>query len=259
MKNVIKMTIIFIITFSSTFLISEYASCYDEYTIFSESFEGSFPPEGWILLSENEENTWRKVDKIEFDYTDSGAQIRYAEEGKYFLFVGEKEGYYNERLISPIIEITEPSEDISSRYVGVELAFLLTSEISYYNANIAVCYDCEKIESVDWKVFADLKDSTNWGYSNNWNYAYVDIEYYLTRSFRISFYFEGETSDGFGIDNSRFIYWETIDDGPSWLPYKGEKVACCCALDNDDARPDVALGMLLMGAFIMILRRRKGN
>ena len=70
------------------------------YTLFSEGFEGDFPPEGWSHKKTNEPYTWKKTDSAVDDYI-----LPYL--GDFFVYVGGATGYYNEILITPPISLNE--------------------------------------------------------------------------------------------------------------------------------------------------------
>jgi len=267
------------------------------------SFEGTFPPEGWILLSENKENTWRQLSKVEYIHPNYGLQSMQAESSEHFIFVGISENeenrweknykinyhyfdadifstrseesgsylvkmakskeYFNELLISPELTMSEELYNKDNWWeISLYFHYFVTSQNPDYDINVAICYDCEDIEKAEWEILFSKWD-LSYDYKV-WNSSFLPSEIAdYSSSFRISILFEGRTSQGFGLDDIKIFSYK--DSPPLWqgpvIPSgcAGIDHHPCCGSDSDDAGPDVALGMLLMGAFVMILRRRKGN
>ena len=269
MKSKITITITLLISISFLVLTPGIALCYedDEYVeevLFMDDFEDPFPSDGWILLSENEENTWLQITEVEFDYPGYDEKIiQQASSGDYFVFVGGNEGHYNEILISPIVSIEEPPDEADSWDQEIFFGYFLTTDNPDFNLSISICYDCDKIENAKWKIVADLDEIiANGEIRNNsfWRHVYIPIYAEVDRPFRISLSFEGNTSAGFGIDYYTAHYYslhydnddgETLNAGPGPV-----NSGCTCSI-SDDTRPDLILGMLLIGAFFAFLRLRK--
>lgn len=270
MKTKIKTAIILFFFLSFLFSLSGIAFCNEDGNniLFSESFEESFPPEGWILVSENEENTWRQVDQIDYVNPDTGdSQTVYAKSGDYFAYVGGNEGHYNERLISPIGIVTDPPDKDKSQYLAIAFSYLLLTESPFYNVYVAVCYNCEKIEDAKWEIFANLNDIMNFTssptsvYSNKWSRAKLPLNVAFNIHFRVSLLYKSNNSQEFGIDSIKVGILHEEDDNSVEVLYPGpghfNNNECSCASAGNDHHPDVFLGMLLIGAFVLILRPRK--
>jgi len=234
----------------------------EEFILFSDGFEKSFPSDNWIIVSKNDEYTWRRVSELEYDYPDFGNKIQKACTGDYFIFTGGNKGYYDEFLITPIFEITTPpdnlSENMFSRRQKIYFNYFVTSEQPDFNLSVAVCYDCDQIENAEWDSVTDITIIMMEDVPSLWNNSYNPIYLEVDRPFRVAFIFEGNSSEGFGIDNLYLVdYYEYIDEDDLWGHY--EEGGNCCSGVIEDCGLDATLSLLLMGAVFMILRRRKGN
>ena len=102
-----------------------------------------------------------------------------------------------------------------------------------------------------------------------WNSRSREIYLEVGRPFRISFLFEGDTTQEFGIDNLYVVdsygyYGEEEDDyldERDWGEYEGTGGCggCCFCSIGNNSKPDATLGIMLIGAFLLILLRRNGN
>lgn len=112
MKAKIKIAITFLLSIYLLVSLPGIALCneddeYSEEILFMDDFEDSFPSDNWIIISENEEYTWRQVSEIEFDSPYFGEKTLEAATGDNFIFVGGKSGYYNELLVSPLLRLAK--------------------------------------------------------------------------------------------------------------------------------------------------------
>ena len=296
MKTEIKISIFLFICISFIAFSPGNTLCFDGYF---EDFEESFPPEGWILLSENEENTWRQLTEVEYFHPDHGLISVHAETSEHFTFVGvseneenrlkengeieycytdtsifstkreklgsylvkmvKNEGYFNELLISSIQEVTE-NLFYEENWWKLGIDLLYFSTAENPDYNINVAI-CYDCKDIKKAKWEIVISKWDFSYSSSYNaWNLVSTSFKIAQNRPFRISILFEGSTSQGFGID-FVDIYYYENGP-WLGSSQNLVKggdCSCSATCVDNRPDLILWLLFIGTFYIILRPRKNR
>lgn len=206
--------------------------------LFSQDFEGHFPPDGWDVKSHDAQSEWKQVE------VSPDGEHKTSSGEKFVCVVGNASSSYPSALVTEKFDYREEIEDNDDcSYGDYELLFFrLGSDPEYFsNFTITVESGDEFVEA-----FRCTGDETDWISCK----GYFDIE---LNPGRIWFEYTGEEETYICLDRISLSYSCTIieknKDGPS------DDDGCGCSLSRADSSTSTPFVMFITALAALIISK----
>lgn len=216
----------------------------DRYYVFSEYFQGDFPPAEWSLKSTNTAHTWRKVDS-----TANGKLKTGWEAYPYFVYVGGPSGQeYDESLISPMIFENQGECEIEIG-MACEPGFSMDED---FDLSLDLSYDFGTTHDPTWETILSIKndnDDNKLECNSGENYWFYSSTSEVISSFRYWVRLRYAGTSGTGI--ALFSVASYCFDSAGYNPDQNK-----CGIIFYDPSVTLALFMVLVGFAALLISRK---